>query len=75
MTFWDRIAWLFGRRHEPSSDALAATVVADASHEQACAEAQVIRQGLEASVEVAAQLREHNASNRYDEWLRRVIAS
>jgi hypothetical protein len=75
VTFWERVRWLIGRRREPSPDALAATLIADASHDQACAEAQVIRKGLEESVEVAGLLREHNASNRYDEWLRRVIAS
>ena len=75
MTFWGRLSWLFGRKRAPSSDALAATMMADASHDRACAEAQTIRLELKESAEVAAKLREHNVSNRYDEWLRRVISS
>lgn len=74
MTCLDRLLRIFVRSKTPSADALAATLIADASHGQAQDEAQAIRAGLAESDAIAAGLRLHNANNRYGEWLRRVIA-
>ncbi len=63
--------WPFGR-HDQSA-AISAVAAAERSHQRAVADRlQAAETRAQAEV-YAAQIRDHNAANRYDDFLRRVM--
>ncbi len=67
-----RALWPFGR-HEISAESTQAMLAASRSHERAINDrCEASAQRAEADI-WAAQVRDHNAANRYDIWLRQVM--